>query len=117
MSLLLLPAAATPAPPGPPALQLPLAAVRQLPGRRQLPAVPCAGVAASQAARLVVGIRLLLLPGNPLPKNNNNNKNKIRRSVTDPDFHLYTEQEPDSETEKVSEGVPNVGINIGVAGN
>jgi len=68
MSLLLLPAAATPSPPRPPALQLPLAAVRQLPGRRQLPAVPCAGVAASQAARLVVGIRLLLLlPGNPLP--------------------------------------------------
>ena len=67
MSLLLLPAAA-PAPPRPPALQLPLAAVRQLPGRRQLPAVvPCAGVAASQAARLVVGVRLLLLSSNPLP--------------------------------------------------
>ncbi len=67
MSLLLLPAA-TPAPSRPPALQLPLAAVRQLPGRRQLPAViPCAGVAASQAARLVVRLLLLLLPGNPLP--------------------------------------------------
>ncbi len=93
MSLLLLPAAT---PSRPPALQLPLAAVRQLPGRWQLPAVPCAGVAASQAARL--GVRLLLLPGNPLPSIIK--KNKILRSVTDPDFHHYTEQEPDYETDK-----------------
>jgi hypothetical protein len=97
MSLLLLPAA-TPAPSRPPALQLPLAAVRQLPGRRQLPAVPCAGVAASQAARLLVGVRLLLLlPGNPLPII----RIKIRSSVVlGIRIFTITEQEPDYETDK-----------------
>jgi hypothetical protein len=44
--------------------------------------------------------------------------NKILRCVTDPDYHLDTEQEPDYETNKyLAEGVPNVGKNIGMAGD